>query len=191
MNQEYNTFTVLELRRIAKERRIIVRNQKKAELVAELMAWDEKRRVIDERLRAIAAAEAAHRLTRGGLRRQKDVETYVGSLEYPFSFLRNGEYSRDCKPIPGHPMEDIGAFPDNIAEYLWVRPGANDECPWICLCRLDTGVHVYFRGECDYTGFDCKGDIELYAHRDPNILLQMAMTTADYRGYMEDTVAIE
>ncbi len=133
----------------------------------------------------------ADRQGRGSLRLQRNVLEHVDSLEYPFSFLRNGEYGRECTPIPGHGVEEIGAFPDNIAEYLWISPGENDEEAWLCLCRLDTGVHVYYRGECDYTGFDCQGDMKLWAHRDPNILLQMAMTATDYKKYVQDTVPIE
>ncbi len=187
----YESLTVPELKRLVKERMIRVPSTKKANLIAELQAWDEKRHVIDERLRQMEEAEAADRLGRGGLRLQRDVLEHVDSLEYPFSFLRNGEYRNECDSIPGQDVEDIGAFPDNIAEYLWISPGANDECPWLCLCRLDTGVHVYFRGECDYTGFDCQGDMKLYAHRDPNILIQMGMTAADYKMYVYDTVPIE
>jgi hypothetical protein len=187
----YESLTVTELKRIAQDRSMMVAYKNKAELIARLRTWDEKNRVINERRRQMEEAEAADRLGRGGLRLQKDVLEHVDSLDYPFSFLRNGHYSRECDPIPGQDLEDIGAFPDNIAEYLWISPGANDECPWLCLCRLDTGVHVYFRGECDYTGFDCQGDMKLYAHRDPNILILMGMTAADYKEYVRDTVPIE
>ena len=187
----YESLTLPELKRIAKERMMRLSFTKKAELIAQLQEWDERRRVTDERLRQRREVEVAQYAQRDGLRRQMNVLEHLESLEYPFSFLRSGEYDRVCDPLPGHAAEDIGTFPDNIAEYLWIKPGANDERPWLCLCRQDNGVHIYFRGECDYTGFDCQGNMQIYAHRDPNILIQMAMTATDYEAYVGDTVAIE
>jgi hypothetical protein len=184
---DYNAMPATTLHRIAKERCIVVRKQKKEDLIVELEAWD----AIQLRAKDKCEGEGKSDSRRGGLRRQREAVDPVESLEYPFSFIRNGEYDRTCEPIPGHPAEDIGAFPDNIAEYLWIYEGTNDERPWLCLCRLDTDIYVYFRGECDYTGFDCQGNMEIYAHRDPNILIQMAMTSTDYDLYLANTLELE
>jgi hypothetical protein len=128
-------------------------------------------------------------MSREGL--QQQVSPDAKSLEYPFSFLRIGEYPRECHPMPGQPLEDIGTFPENIAHYYWIHKGENDEQPWLALCRLTNDVYVYYRGECDYTGFDCQGDMQIYASCDPNILIQMAMTAADYEKYLKETSPIE
>jgi hypothetical protein len=121
------------------------------------------------------------------LRQQVCVEAFLDTLDYPFSFLRNGEYERTVQPIPGQPVEDVGTFPDNIAHYYWIHPGKNDEEPWLVLCRLTTGVYVFYKGECDYTGFDCQGNMKLYASRDPAILIEFAMTLEESRKYMSET----
>ncbi len=189
----YQSFTVPQLKALAEERGVYsVRNfQHKAEIV-----WALERRDAQERIAAAAAAreaaEEAHRQTRQlgiPLRSQDSDELQAGiyGLKYPFSFLRNGDYARDVSPIVGQPDEDIGNFPENIAEYYWVRNGANDEEPWLALCRLTNGVYVFYKGECDYTGFDCQGSMDIYASRSTDILLQYAMTTSDYQKYIADT----
>jgi hypothetical protein len=160
--------------------------QKKADIIQRLHELDAAREQQQQEKARLEALEAAHRLTRGTLQRQEGVEELVGSLEYPFSFLENGEYPVEVKPIPGQPLEDVGAFPSTIQEYSWIHPGENDEEPWMTLCRLTNDVYVFYKGECDYTGFDCQGAMELYAHRDPNILIQYAMSIADYDCYMRD-----
>ncbi len=130
-------------------------------------------------------------MSREGLRQQ--VSPDAKHLEYPFSFLVNPReyYSRECHPMPGQPLEDIGTFPDNIAHYYWIHEGENDEQPWLTLCRLTNDIYVYYRGESDYTGFDCQRDMQIFASRDPNILIQMAMTAADYELFIAETAPIE
>ncbi len=189
----YNSYTVEELKQQIRNRFINVRSitgKRRAELVLILEQQDERDRRAMERREAADRLEAAHRQDRQlGLRYQANVNTHIDTLEYPFSFLRGGDYVNECDSIPGQPNEDIGTFPDNIAEYIWIRPGENDGQPWLVLCRLDTGVYVYYRGECDYTGFDCQGQMQMYASKDPNILLQYGMTSADYDAYFAETEA--
>ena len=117
------------------------------------------------------------------LRQQNELDP--AWLEYPFSFVTDYDLTPD--PIPGQPDEDIGGFPNTIAHYYWIHEGQNDEEPWLTLCRLTNGVYVFYKGECDYTGFDCQGDMKIYASKDPAILIQMAMGESDYRKYIEDT----
>lgn len=137
-------------------------------------------------------AEEAHRATRDCLditaRQQESVDELIDSLDYPYEFLRNGEYDNTPDDIPGQATEDVGNFPDNVEKYYWISPGNNDECPWLTLCRLTNGLFVFYKGECDYTGFDCQGSMELYASKDAAILIKYAMTSSDYAKYIEDTV---
>ncbi len=190
---DYSSFTVAHLTALLRERDLRVPTRK-AEMVQSLQQSDEQRARVEAMRAREREAEEAHRATRVlGLRQQEVTVAHVNSLEYPFSFLRDGQYhySRECNPMPGQPEEEIGTFPDNIAHYYWIHEGENDECPWLCMCRLENGVYVYYRGECDYTGFDCQGDMKIYASRDPNILLQLAMTAADYDLFIAETAAIE
>lgn len=185
----YESFTIPQLKQMAQERRMGSMPSKKADIVARFHQYDRIQQKMAEERAAEEAMEAAHRATRmeGPPRQQTEID--VECLEYPFSFLRNGEYPRECKTIPGQPLEDIGDFPENIAHYYWVHPGENDEEPWLTLCKLTNDIYVFYKGECDYTGFDCQGHMELYASKDPNILLKYAMSSADYTKYVAETVA--
>ncbi len=109
----------------------------------------------------------------------------IESLEYPFEFITNGEYNIEdiIIPMPGEPDEEAGDFPNNISDYLWVHPGENDETPWLALVKLNNGNYAFYKGECDYTGFDCQGAMELYVSKSLNTLVYMAMTNEDYRLY--------
>ncbi len=190
---DYSYFTVAQLTAILRERGLRVPTRK-LEMVQSLQQSDE-RRAREEKLRADKkAAENAHRATRQlGLRQQEFMDFRKEGMEYPFSFLRDDQYhySKECNPIPGQPEEDIGNFPDNIAHYYWISEGINDETPWLCLCRLENGVYVYYRGECDYTGFDCQGDMQIYASLTPSILIQYGMTSSDYDLFIKETNPIE
>ena len=117
------------------------------------------------------------------LRQQKELDP--SWLEYPFSCVT--DYELTPEPIPGQPTEDIDGFPQNIAHYYWISEGINDEKPWLTLCRLTNGVYVFYKGECDYTGFECQGNMKLYTSKDPAVLIQMAMCESDYKNYIKDT----
>jgi hypothetical protein len=191
----YESFTIEQLKEIAEERsrtqayfwNEIRSLRKKVDIIARFHTLDEQVLRLNERRDKEKAQEEAHKAARceGPPRQQETVD--VECLEYPFSFLRNGEYERVCNPIPGQPQEDIGTFPDNIAHSYWVSPGENDEKPWLVLCRLTNDIYVFYKGECDYTGFDCQGHMKIYASRDPNILLKFAMCSTDYDAYMKET----
>ncbi len=167
------------------------RLHKKSDIVARFERFDEIQKKEEERKLQEEAREEAHRNNRheGPPRQQVSVEDHLESLEYPYSFLRNGEYDRTVNPIPGQAEEDIGTFPDNVTHYYWIHEGENDEEPWLALCRLTNDVFVFYKGECDYTGFDCQGHMKIYASRDPNILSKYAMTSEDYSKYMKETSA--
>lgn len=109
-------------------------------------------------------------------------------LEYPFEFLdEKYEFDLTPKSIPGHTSADIGDFPNNIEHYYWIHQGENDEEPWMTLCRLTNGAYVFYKGECDYTGFDCQGSMEIYSSIDPAILITYAMSIRDYDVYIVET----
>jgi hypothetical protein len=120
--------------------------------------------------------------------RQQSADTLQPEcLKYPFYFLITGEYETAVYPIPGHESADAGNFPHNIEHYYWIHEGENDIEPWITLCRLTNGAYVFYKGECDYTGFDCQGNMKLYSSHDVGILIQYAMSESDYEKYIIDT----
>jgi hypothetical protein len=191
----YESFTIQQLKELAQTRSpyfgASIRNLRlKSDIVTKFSMYDEIQKKEEERQKQVEAREDAHRNSRhvGPPRQQTNTETYLESMEYPYSFLRNGEYERRVKPIPGQPEEDVGTFPDNVAHYYWIHEGENDEEPWMAFCRLTNDVYVFYKGECDYTGFDCQGHMELYASRDPNILTMCGMNSEDYDKYVKETV---
>ena len=136
--------------------------------------------------------EKMHRSTRDvKLRVQERVSDLIPCLEYPFEYIRNGEYDRVPQEIPGQPLEEIGEFPDNITEYYWISEGENDERPWMTLCRLTNGVYVFYKGECDYTGFDCQGHMKIYASKDHSVLTMYGMSSEEYDTYYKETKVVE
>lgn len=147
-----------------------------------------------ERNRQAQAALDIHRQTRSyASRRQEGVESMLGALDYPLSYL--GEYGGThgiLKPLVG--QEEIvladDAFPTEVAEYLWIHPGENDEEPWKAVGRLESGVHFFYKAECDYTGFDCQGGMELYVAKDLRTLIDLAMGIRDYDQWMAETVGL-
>lgn len=193
----YESLTLTELRMLAKEigHTHIPLPKKKSDIVALFRQYDANEKANLAKQCQKDEEEAAHRATRiVGLRKQgaAELEAGIASLAYPFEFLRTGEYSRAITPLLGQTVEecatlDIGAFPDTIAEYFWVHTGENDEEPWLVLCRLQNGLYVFYRGECDYTGFDCQGDMRIYVARTVDMLLLHAMTAADYEKYTAET----
>ncbi len=143
--------------------------------------------VIKKRSAEKEAVESAHRVTRVLELRQQTIDLDPGLMEYPYSYIHSGDYDVTPDDIPGEPQEDVGDFPNNIEHYYWIHGGENDEEPWMTLCRLTNGVYVFYKGECDYTGFDCQGSMELYASKNPATLINMAMTITDYEDYFKDT----
>ena len=66
------------------------------------------------------------------------------------------------RPIPGVAALDAGTFPNNISEYYWINDGKNDEHPWYVLGRLNNGAYFYFIASCNFSGFECEGQMALY-----------------------------
>jgi hypothetical protein len=101
-------------------------------------------------------------------------------LEYPFSFITNGDYkvADFCRGVPGDEPCVPGNFPNNITEFYWIHEGARDEEAWTCLCRLDTGEYVFYLAHCDYTGFDCQGEMVMFIARTRELLFYQGLTSA-------------
>jgi len=105
------------------------------------------------------------------------------AFEYPFSFIEDnavGYYLKDILvPLPTEGMktvfEDPGNFPHNIQVYLFGRKRENDVSDWDLLCLLDNGNYAYYTAGCDYTGFDCRGEMKLYVAKTLGKLVDMAM----------------
>jgi hypothetical protein len=111
------------------------------------------------------------------------LEPTLSVLEYPFSFITNGDYkvTNFCRGVPGDEPCDPGNFPNNIAEFYWIHEGAHDEEPWTCLCRLDSGLYVFYLAHCDYTGFDCQGEMVMFVARAKELLFYQGLTSAQRR----------
>ena len=87
------------------------------------------------------------------------------------------------RPIPGVAALDAGDldakdFPKNIQEYYWINDGKNDEYPWYALGRLATGAYFYFTASCNFSGFDCEGQMALYLAPDLQTLYDNGMSAA-------------
>lgn len=110
-------------------------------------------------------------------------------LKYPFSGL--DDYRDDLyEQIIGQPKYEIGNFPYNIIEYIWIHEGENNEESWETLCRLDDGNFAYYIANCDYTGFDCQGNMSLYISHDLHILYDLGMTRRSYDLYLKESSLI-
>jgi hypothetical protein len=101
------------------------------------------------------------------------------ALEYPFSFINNNDIyykpSEICTGLVNEEPINIGDFPNNIVEYYWIHEGTNDEENWHLFCKVITKegeeAYVYYTAGCDYTGFDCQGDMKIYISRNAPALL--------------------
>ena len=121
------------------------------------------------------------------LRRQSSIN--LEWLSYPYSYLN--EYDLTPESIIGEPKQDLIDFPSCITNYYWIHEGINDEVPWRALFEYknkdgDIGYGFYI-GECDYTGFDCRGSMRLYISSKIEVLIEKAFSNEDYRVYLKDT----
>ena len=135
-----------------------------------------------------AAAREEHRAGRClALRQQRDPNST--DLTYPFEHI--GYYNPVATPIIGH--TELTLPPQwwaTVEHYYWIHGGANDEEPWRFLARLTNGHYVFFIANCDYTGFDCQGDMKVWVAETPGILIMYGMSNADYDLFVKETVAV-
>ena len=117
-------------------------------------------------------------------------------LQYPFYFIFNRWYDTTPLQLIGEPDEERIDFPNCVTHYYWIHEGINDEVPWRALFRyVDSRLnnkerYGFYIGECDNSGFDCRGDMRIYVSDNMNTLIQKALTDADYRLYIEETIII-
>lgn len=148
----------------------------------------------EERLRTEQAALDLHRQTRShALRRQVlSVTEGLKKLEYPLENLQAyGGVAAIYRPIPTDATvtaADLVGFPTQIREFLWVHEGENDADPWLALGILENGIYFFYKGECDYTGFDCQGNMILYSARVLPTLLDYAMGIWEYNCWIQETL---
>ena len=116
------------------------------------------------------------------------------SFDYPFGEMEdcyNYQLENIVKPLINQGLDEAallaGDFPRNIVQWLWSRPGQNDEDPWLLLCRLDTGAYAFYKAGCDYTGFDCQGVMTLEVSSELAYIVQNAMSNSDYDLYESET----
>jgi hypothetical protein len=110
-------------------------------------------------------------------------------LEYPYRYLN--EFDLTPIQIVGEMPEERIDFPSCVTHYYWIHEGKNDEIPWRALFKYvdkhGKERYGFYLGECDYTGFDCRGDMRLYVSDETQVLIQKAFTDEDYRLYIRDT----
>jgi hypothetical protein len=82
------------------------------------------------------------------------------------------------RPIPGVEALEAGDFPNNIREYYWINDGKNDEHPWYVLGRLANDAYFYFVASCNFSGFECEGQMTLYLANDLQTLYDNGMEAA-------------
>jgi hypothetical protein len=108
--------------------------------------------------------------------KNKETKKYETVPGFPSDYLRN---------IPGEKECGIGDFPKNIKRCYFIQEGENDGIPWNLLCYLDNGVYVYMSAWCDYTGFDCQGEIILWSSKKIQTLIDMALSNEDRHSLMK------
>lgn len=158
---------------------------------ANLVYENERRQRAQEHANQYRRQLDIHRQQRSrGLRRQANVDPEC--LAYPLSFLDEyGGPANIYNDLPGQEVLDVSGFPNNVTEYFWIHEGENDGEPWKAVGHLKSGVYVFFKGECDYTGFDCQGNMFLYAARDIETLVDLAMDINDYDQWIAETSPAE
>jgi hypothetical protein len=113
----------------------------------------------------------------------------VRGYEHPFVFTEDETIEQGChdndyriesivRPMPGVDAAPLGDFPNNIQDYFWLNDGKNDEHPWYMLARLDNGTFVFLAASCNYSGFECTGQIVVYAATDLQALYDNGMPEA-------------
>lgn len=106
------------------------------------------------------------------------------AFDYPFGVTNELAYSIEdiVEPLLTQSATDAvalaGDFPNNIAQWIWSRPGQKDGDSWLLLCRLNTGAYAFFSGWCDYTGFDCQGGMKLTVSKVLADVIEHGMETA-------------
>ena len=114
------------------------------------------------------------------------------ALEYPFSFIDTlFEVDNMTYGILDEESCSAGNFPNNITEYYYVREGWNDGDAWECMCKLDNDCYVFYSANCDYTGFDCQGGMNLIISKSQKSLFYTGITDAQRYRILSSNVVTE
>ncbi len=122
-----------------------------------------------------------------GFRQQENPD--LDDLEDPFVYI--DEYDLSPKKMIGEVHRECKNFPNCVTHYYWIHRGRNDEDSWRALFRYQdedgNTMYGFYLGECDYTGFDCEGSMELYTSDSYDTLIEKAFDNWDYTLYMRET----
>lgn len=115
----------------------------------------------------------------------------TAAMEYPYAFTNelNAYGVKDIlRPIPVETGQaDAGDFPKNIHEHFWISEGERDGRPWHSIGLLKNGNYFYYTASCDYTGFDCQGEMRLYVSASYANIIKHALSDEVYRQYLKET----
>ena len=126
------------------------------------------------------------------IRKYKQTNPNKKGLQYPFGFIDDDDDGFNynvkdiVKPILIEETPDAGNFPHNIEEYYWIHEGSNDSEEWGACGILENGVYFFFLAKCDYTGFDCQGEMKLYVSKSFETLCEHGMGERYYRVYKRE-----
>lgn len=110
---------------------------------------------------------------------QNYLSTTAFLLEYPTVYKLNKHHKkRAC-------YDDVGEFPQNIAEFYWVYCNPAED-KFYGICRLNCNLYAYFR-LVDYGSFD-EGSSKLIVSSSREQLIEYAMSRRAYRKYLKKTV---
>ncbi len=125
-------------------------------------------------------------------RKYKQTNPNKEALTYPFGFIGDDEDGFDytvkdiVKSIIIEETPDVGNFPHNIKEYYWIHEGSNDCEDWSACGTLTNGLYFFFVANCDYTGFDCQGEMKLYVSKSFETLCEHGMGEKYYSVYTHE-----
>jgi hypothetical protein len=104
-----------------------------------------------------------------------NMEKFYNAFNYPFGFINYGRSDYNIENFTVAMFDnnlkseniDIKSinFPNDIIDVYWYEKGKNDYKPWEFVGKLkykDSYYYVYYIANCDYTGFDCQGDMKMY-----------------------------
>jgi len=129
-----------------------------------------------------------------------NMNEFYNAFNYPFGFI-------NCSITTDYRTEDFTVimFDDNfkseniniksinlskdIIEVYWYEKGKNDYKPWEFVGKIkceDKHYYVYYIANCDYTGFDCQGDMKMYISEHLSRILKHAVPTK-LHNYISDS----
>jgi hypothetical protein len=122
-----------------------------------------------------------------------DVKSILEMFSYPFNFLKRGKrkyydyiLENIFKPIPGGDvveLENLTDFDTKIEKIYCYQEGENDKEDWFLFAKLTNGIFIVYSATCDYSGFDCRGGMELQASRDFNTIFEKGLADPDRELY--------